>query len=307
MSCKQTRYPHRASFPLFYDNQRMKQTSVQRDDNRLPPAQVKVVVAAGWEEAAVARAAVAQFLPSLSDESAGTLVVAWGNAQLIDGHSGLAELLQKEVGSAFSTIHSIAPAAIPLTGWVRSPRSTDPWAAVDVDDRSDRLQKAWLRRELVDASTLIAVNRIPSGESRDPLVLGLWARFAHPRQRLGALAGDDRSGLRAELATAVKPALCILRGETRERPLIVATTDQIAAELTGRAIQFLSHPDPYGERVGPWELPLVQRATELNLGVSLPADFTLEAAWAGSPGEPGERMLQATVEQIRLTLGVPSV
>jgi hypothetical protein len=283
----------------------MDQTKEPTRGNEMPTAQVNVVVAAGWDEFAVARAAIAPFHSDLIDDSSGSLVVAWGDAQLTELHNGLADVVLKDIGSRFATVSSVAPTAIPLTGWVRSPRSIDPWAAVDVDDRSDRLQKAWLRQELVDASSVIAVNRIPSGESRAPLVLGLWARFAHPRQRLGALAGDDRTGLRAELATAVKPALCILCGESRERPLVVATRDQIAADLTGRAIQFLSYPDPYGERPGPWELPLIQRATELDLGVRLPSDLSFEAVWAGGPGEPGERMLQATVEQICLALGVP--
>jgi hypothetical protein len=295
----------RASFTLFHDNQAMEQTPEPRRTNEMPLAKVNVVVAAGWDEIEVARTAIAPFLPGLMRKVSGSFVVAWGNAHLADSHKGLADVVLRDVGSTYAIASSVAPSAIPLTGWVRSPRSTDLWAAVDVDDRSDRLQIAWLRQELVDASTLVAINRIPSGDSRDPLVLGLWARFAHPRQRLGALAGDDRTGLRAELATAVKPTLCILCGESRERPLIVATRDQIAADLTGRAIQFLSHPDPYGERGGPWELPLIQRATELDLGVRLPSDLSFEAVWAGRPGEPGERMLQATVEQICLALGVP--
>jgi hypothetical protein len=295
----------RASITLFHHNQGMDQMREPLGRYEMPAAQVSVVVAAGWDEIAVARAALTPFQSELIDDGSGSLVIAWGDAQVADSHKGLADVVLKEIGSSFATVSSVAPTAIPLTGWVRSPRSIDPWAAVDVDDRSDRLQKAWLRQELVDASAVIAVNRIPAGESRDPLVLGLWARFAHPRQRLGALAGDDRTGLRAELATAVKPALCILCGESRERQLVVATRDQIAAELTGRAIQFLSQPDPYGERPGPWELPLIQRATELDLGARLPSDLSFKAVWAGGPGEPGERMLQATVEQICLALGVP--
>jgi hypothetical protein len=284
----------------------MDRSSFQDKPRQSPARFAKVVVAAGWEETTVARASIAPFLAELRGVGRGTVVLAWGGSHVASAHKGFGDLLHSEIGASPVNFSSVVPAAIPLTGWVRSPRSRDPWAAVDVDVRSDRLRKAWLRRELTEASILIAINRIPAGESLDPLILGLWAKFAHPRQRLGALAGDDRTGLRAELATAVRPSLCILFGESRERPLIVATRDQIAAELTGRAIQFASHPDPYGERGGPWELPLIQRATELDLGVRLPSDLTIEAVWAGKPGEPGERMLQATVEQVRLALGVPS-
>jgi hypothetical protein len=130
--------------------------------------------------------------------------------------------------------------------------------------------------------------------------------FAHPRQRIGALAGDDRTGLRAELAVAVDPKLTILLGESQDRPLIIATQDQLAAELTGRALQGLNMPDPYGEAVGPWELPLIQRATELDIGIKLPEQLEIESVWAGEAGEPGEQLHAATVQQIRLALGAPS-
>jgi hypothetical protein len=180
------------------------------------------------------------------------------------------------------------------------------WAAVDIDDRSDRLTVAWLRKELVGAETVVAINKVVAGKLNEPLVLGMWAMFAHPRQRIGALAGDDRTGLRAELAVAVHPKLTILLGESQERPLIIATQDQLAAELTGRALQSLNMPDPYGEAVGPWELPLIQRATELNIGIKLPRQLDIVAVWAGESGEPGEQLHEATVEQIRLALGAPS-
>jgi hypothetical protein len=292
----------RAAGASFRDNLGMNRTRVKAasSNNR-----VTVVVAAGWEEVAVAQAAISPFLETVKGNGAGSLVVACGDASVAEDHEALVAWVINAIGSTFASAETVTPTTTALSGWVRTRRSLTAWAAVDVEDKSDRLHKAWLRREVAEATTLIALNRIPTRDSHDPLVLGMWARFAHPRQRLGALIGDDQSGLRAEIATAVKPALCVLIGESRERPLVVVTTDQIAAELTGRAIQAIANPDPYGDRVGPWELPLIQRVTELNLGVSLPADMTFEAAWAGKPGEPGEQMLRATVQEICLALGVP--
>ncbi|MFL5761213.1 MAG: hypothetical protein ACJ789_15950 [Thermomicrobiales bacterium] len=271
------------------------------------PPIVDVIVAAGWDELAAATAAVSPFLPALKGEGTGQLTIALGDSRIAQQRQSLIDWCVDEIGSTYASHEIIAPTRLAVTGWVRSSRTRDPWAAVDVGARSDRLEVAWIRRELVEAATLIALNDVVSGKMSEPLVLGLWAMFAHPRQRLGALAGDDRTGLRAELAVAVRPKLTMLAGESRERPLMIASEDQLAAELTGRGLQSLSQSDPYGELVGPWELPLVQRATELDLGVKLPSQLAIHAVWAGEPGEPGERLHDATVDQIRLALGAPQI
>jgi hypothetical protein len=265
----------------------------------------KVIVAAGWDELAVVQAAASPFLATLKGDGSGTLTLAIGDARLSDDHRPILSWCVESIGASFKTTQIVAPTKLAMSGWVRSARTRDTWAAVDVSDRSDRLDIAWFRRELADASTLIAINEVPAGKVNEPLVLGMWAMFAHPRQRIGALAGDDRTGLRAELAVAVRPSLVILLGESHERPLVIAAQDQLAAELLGRALQSIDLPDPFDEAVGPWELPLIQRATELNIGIKLPLQLNIEAVWAGEPGEPGEQLHAATVDQIRLALGAP--
>jgi hypothetical protein len=264
---------------------------------------VKVIVAAGWDELAVLQAAVSPFLDSLQGDGSGTLTLAIGDARLADQRRPILSWCAETIGARFKATQIVAPTKLAMSGWVRSARTRDPWAAVDVSARSDRLDVAWLRRELADATTLIVINEVAAGKVNEPLVLGMWAMFAHPRQRIGALAGDDRTGLRAELAVAVQPSLAVLLGESHERPLVIVTQDQLAAELTGRALQSIDLPDPFGEAVGPWELPLIQRATELKIGIKLPLQLDIEAIWAGEPGEPGEQLHAATVDQIRLALG----
>jgi hypothetical protein len=271
------------------------------------PLQVDVNVASGWDELPVAKAAISPFLDELRGNGTGQLAIALGSASIAQRRQPIIRWYEETIGSNYASHVVVVPAKLALTGWVRSSRIPDPWAAVDIDDRSERLRVAWLRREIVEATSLIAINDVPPDDMSEPLVLGLWAKFAHPRQRLGALAGDDRTGLRAELAMAVKPDLTVLVGESRERPLVIATRDQLAAELTGRALQSLNQPDPFGELVGPWELPLIQRATELRIGVKVPAQLAIHAVWAGEPGEPGEQTLEAMVDQLRLALGASPV
>ncbi len=271
-----------------------------------PLPKAKVIVAAGWDELAVVQAAVSPFLDSLAGEGSGILTLALGDAGLSDKKRRTLSWCAETIGARFKSTQIVAPTKLAMSGWVRSARTRDLWAAVDVSDRSDRLDVAWLRRELVNSTTLIAINEVALGKLNEPLVLGMWAMFAHPRQRIGALAGDDRTGLRAELAVALQPKLAILLGESHERPLVIASQDQLAAELTGRALQSIDLRDPFGEAVGPWELPLIQRATELNIGIKLPMQLDIEAIWAGEAGEPGELLHAATVAQIRLALGAPT-
>jgi hypothetical protein len=298
-------HPVRASTTSFRDNLVVTSNAGEPTLVLDSPLHVDVIVAAGWDELPVAKEAVSPFLDELRGYGTGQLALAVGSAGIAQRRQPIIRWCEEAIGSGYESTAVVVPAKLAVTGWVRSSRIPDPWAAVDIDDRSERLSVAWLRREIVDATSLIAINDVPPDGMSEPLVLGMWAKFAHPRQRLGALAGDDRTGLRAELAVAVKPDLTILVGESRERPLVIATRDQLAAELTGRALQSLHQPDPFGELVGPWELPLIQRATELGIGVKLPAQLAIRAVWAGEPGEPGEQTLEAMVNQLRLALGVP--
>jgi hypothetical protein len=83
----------------------------------------------------------------------------------------------------------------------------------------------------------------------------------------------------------------------------VATSDQIAAELVGLAIRQAKR-DAADEEVGPWQDPLVQRATELDLGVRVPAQIAIRATLRGPERVATATEFAALVADIAGRLGV---
>jgi hypothetical protein len=114
------------------------------------------------------------------------------------------------------------------------------------------------------------------GRDRPKIVIGLWKHLVAPGHRLGAAITPIREGLTAELALAVEPSMILVVDQVPWLNAWVAimTTDQIAAELTGLASWQLRRTSA-DELPAPWEDPLVQRATELDLGVRLPSELAL--------------------------------
>ncbi|MDQ3045097.1 MAG: hypothetical protein M3R06_08110, partial [Chloroflexota bacterium] len=83
--------------------------------------------------------------------------------------------------------------------------------------------------------------------------------------------------------------------------LVVVTKDLIAAELLGLALR-RETADPDANSPGVWEDPLVQRATELHLGVALPSMIKLTSGWAHPEAPPKE--FEALVTRLRPRLGL---
>jgi hypothetical protein len=143
--------------------------------------------------------------------------------------------------------------------------------------RGGRASSSTLPAEVVGAATLVAANDL-RGETatRPTIVIGMWSRFAGARRRIGVRISTPEQGLAAEIALTVRPTVILLADVWHGRPLVVATSDQIAAELVGLAIrQAMGDGD---DELGPWQDPLVQRATELDLGVRIPAEIAIRAS-----------------------------
>jgi hypothetical protein len=209
--------------------------------------------------------------------------------------SGSPTELARQVASALQrqgrNVRLIAPIESLAGAWLRV-RSTH-WVDVDVGSRASRLTRVTLPDALATAFCVVAVNTITLEDAAgDPIAIGLWAQFAHPRQRTGARLSDPRDGLTAEIALAVKPRLTLLFAIWRDIPLLIATTDQIAAELAGLALRQLLN-DVGADVVGPWEHPLVQRATELDLGVAMPGQIIPVMHWLGTEVDQSEVELRA--------------
>jgi hypothetical protein len=156
------------------------------------------------------------------------------------------------------------------------------WVDVDVDDRAPRLRSVRLPRALVESDAVVGVADLRgAGKARPLVALGLWAPLAAPVQRIGSLITGAREGLTAEIGLAIQPAaLVVVLRISAPGPLVgIVSSDPIAVELAALAIWQARLPSSI-DLPGPWEDPLVQRATELGLGVSQPSELGLQM-WFG--------------------------
>jgi hypothetical protein len=68
---------------------------------------------------------------------------------------------------------------------------------------------------------------------------------------------------------------CLVAARLDRGVVVADTSDPIAAELVALAFADLDRPSS-AEYTGPWEDQLVQRATELQIGVLLPSAISVE-------------------------------
>jgi hypothetical protein len=178
---------------------------------------------------------------------------------------------------------------------------------IDVSARSERMSTVGLPQAIATAGTLIAANDLRGVDAiRPTLALGIWTRFAGPRERIEARIAPRKQGMDAEIAFAVRPALVVLADAWQHLPVAVVTSDQIAAELIGLALRQIAR-DGDLDRPGPWQDPLVQRATELDLGVRLPDRIAIRGAWARGLTESAAANFVSLIDDIAMRLGVDEV
>lgn len=160
---------------------------------------------------------------------------------------------------------------------------------------------------IVDSGALVVANDL-RGETaaRPAIALGVWARFAGVRERIGVRVLPPEHGLAAEIAATVRPELILLADSWRGRSLVVAASDQVAAELAGLAIRQASGASDEAA-LGPWQDPLVQRATELDLGVRIPEQIALRAVWQDSKGGSGCDEFRGFIAGVCARLGIPEI
>ena len=199
----------------------------------------------------------------------------------------------RSAGRAVRTVRPLSP-----VGRARSlvpGAGTESWISVSISGRGARLDLVRVPRGLVDSVLAVAVDL--RGE-RSPI--GTLARHVHPLESLAAGGTGSRSSLPADLSLAFSPRLVVVAGRVGSLEIAAATTDLIAGELVTRALQ------DDGDERGPWEDSLVQRATELQIGVTRPDEIRLLHRWAGPPGSPQGAALVALVDHLGLSLGLPS-
>lgn len=130
-----------------------------------------------------------------------------------------------------------------------------------------------------------------------PYVLDLAARYAHPLTRLRQLASHRRSDAAADFNLAVRPSRCVVGKRIGETVVVGIVDDPIAAELF--ALALADEDLGLAKAVtGPWEDRVVQRATELDVGIQIPRHLTVELATIP------DTVLRTALERVMARIGV---
>ena len=182
-------------------------------------------------------------------------------------------------------------------------RTASDWVAVPVADRTDRIASVQVLRSVATAVCLVGAVDIDAHRGRGGLAIGLWMRVIHPTRGIPARLALPRLTIAADLAMAVAPRLMVLTGRIGNLSVAVATPDLIVAELFGLALRAAQHRDG-STTIGPWQQPLVQRATELHLGVTIPDQIHLLPMWSGPSTLDLEMAFTDLIQSVRDRLGL---
>ena len=194
--------------------------------------------------------------------------------------------------------------AIPVSGAVArrafvTPTVLGRWIDRPVVSESSQVSSIAWPQDVAQADHRIVVTDVVEIARKGPFVLDLPARFIHPRQRMRLLSSGQRESLAAEVASSLPLDLMAVYMSHREGVVLAVTTDPIAAELTALAMSELCTGSPRSF-TGPWEDPVVQRATELEMGVLLPNRIRIIT---DGPNR-ADHWAQRVVEHVHLRLGV---
>lgn len=180
-----------------------------------------------------------------------------------------------------------------------TPTVLGSWIDRPVPGESTAVSSIAWPQDIAQARHRIVVTDVVEVARKGPFILDLPARFIHPRQRMKFLASGQRESLAAEVASSFSIDLMAIYMSHREGVVLAVTTDPIAAELTALAMSELCTGAPRSF-TGPWEDPVVQRATELEMGVLLPNRIRIIT---DGPNR-ADHWAQRVVDHVHLRLGV---
>lgn len=225
------------------------------------------------------------------------IIVVAANATTAE-RGGFAQIVKALLAAPDREVNVAVPEPFPRAVWRRIARQNHRGTPVALGPSAVQMPKG-----IVGAATIVAVNDLRGEPAERPvIVLGIWSRFAGLKARVGVRVSPPEQGPAAEIALAVRPSLVLLADRWHERSLVVATADQIAAELVGLAIrQAMRNGDD--EDIRPWQDPVVQRATELDLGVRIPDQIAIRARSIGNTAETTDD-LRALLADVAARLGV---
>lgn len=218
----------------------------------------------------------------------------------LDAHDPVAELVA-------DTLPSGAESSIltPITGGAAHrafflPTVLGEWRDAPVPAEGAALDTVLFPTPLLRAAHRIIAVDIVEVARHGPFVLDLAARYTHPRNRVRLVGDRQRPSLAAEVTSALSFDLVVMALILPEGTAFATTTDLIAGELLALALAERCFGTTKSFS-GPWEDPVVQRATELHLGALLPANIRLSVS--GPSAEDGWAV--ALRDHVRRRLGLP--
>ncbi len=241
--------------------------------------------------------AAAEVLPAMTAHLQGDVVVLPSSLDAADPVANEVLQLLPDAVEARVLVPVSGPAARRA---FLSPTVLGQWRDMPIPAPGSKLQTAVMPGPIATAAhRLIAVDVVEVAR-HGPFVLDVAARYAHPRQRVRLVADAARGEIAAEIASAVHVDLHVVSLTLRDGTYLAATTDPIAAELVALALseRCLGATRAF---TGPWEDIVVQRATELELGVLLPSRIRLVTA--GSAAQ--QPWADEITEHVRRRLGLP--
>lgn len=250
-----------------------------------------------WADADFSQATNALLTPYLSHMS-GSIALLPSSLDSKDPFLAVVETSLPEVSRPF--------VMLPVSGGAArraflTPNVIGRWIDRPVRIEGGELNSITWPQALAQADHRIVVTDVVEVARKGPFVMDLPARYIHPRQRMRLLASSQREAQAAEIASAISIELFAVYLAQREGTILAVTTDIIAAELVALAMSELCVGSPRSF-TGPWEDPVVQRATELELGVLLPGRMRMIL----DGPERTSHWSQRIIEHLRLRLGISS-
>jgi hypothetical protein len=223
--------------------------------------------------AATIAEAVRMVLPG--DAIAGTVVLPSTRSR----RDRLAAAVRADLRGHGVPTHLVIPEH-PAAAVARADRPGNPtWRSVWIAPPDLPATRVLLPARLADAAARWIATDVTGVGGRGPYVLDLLARYLHPRDRLRLLALRRRDDAAVDLNLGVSTSLYVITQELTGCTLAAVTTDPIAAELVALSLAEENLPDHLSVQ-GIWEDRVIQRATELDLGVQVPAQIAVSMTGA---------------------------
>ncbi len=231
-----------------------------------------IVVFTGTDFAAAVRDA----LPAPS--GSGELLVLPSSLRRTDR---LAQAVCQEFRRDGIVSHLLLPAN-PVTALIRrAPGNHDEqWPEVEIRAPDRQVAAVTLPARLTGGASIWAVTDVDRVGGTGPYVLDLMARYLHPVSRFRQIATPRRSDAAVDVNLAVMPSRFVVGKTLGGIAVVGVAVDPIATELFALA---LADEDLPTDRAvtGPWEDRVVQRATELEIGIQIPQQLAIE--FVGEP------------------------